>query len=52
MPGVFISVKVLGQGDVAALLWLVAYLGMLAGALALRFRNGAWRRIDLTGKTS
>ena len=28
--------------------WLVFYLALLAGVLYLRFRSGAWRRIQLT----
>ena len=46
-PGAWISVRWLGGGDVAAMLWLVAYLALLAGILLLRFRSGAWRRIEL-----
>ena len=29
------------------MLCLVAYLALLAGALADRFRSGAWKRIEL-----
>jgi MATE family multidrug resistance protein len=46
-PGSWISVRVLGGGDVAAVAWLVAYLALLALVLLLRFRSGAWRRILL-----
>jgi MATE family multidrug resistance protein len=46
-PGSWISVRVLGGGDVAAVGWLVAYLALLAAVLFLRFRSGAWRRIVL-----
>jgi MATE family multidrug resistance protein len=46
-PGSWISVRVLGGGDVAAVGWLVAYLALLATVLFLRFRSGAWRRIEL-----
>jgi MATE family multidrug resistance protein len=49
VPGVLVSVRVLGGGDVAAVLWLVGYMAALAGTLALRFRGGAWRRLDLAG---
>ena len=48
-PSAVIAVMVLGGGEVAAMLCLVGYLAALAGLLALRFRTGAWRRIDLTG---
>jgi MATE family multidrug resistance protein len=46
-PGSWISVRVLGGGDAAAVGWLVAYLAALALVLFLRFRAGAWRRITL-----
>ena len=46
-PGSWISVRVLGGGDLAAVAWLVAYLGLLALVLWARFRSGAWRRIVL-----
>jgi MATE family multidrug resistance protein len=46
-PGSWISVRVLGGGDVAAVAWMVGYLALLATALLLRFRSGAWRRIVL-----
>ena len=47
VPGSLYSVRVLGAGELGAMWWLVAYLGMLAGILFLRFRAGAWRRIQL-----
>ena len=50
-PGSWISVRVLGGGDVAAVSWLVAYLALLALVLLLRFRSGAWRRIELVEPT-
>jgi MATE family multidrug resistance protein len=46
-PGSWISVRVLGGGDVAAVAWLLVYLALLAIVLWLRFRSGAWRRIVL-----
>lgn len=46
-PGAWLTVKVLGGGDVAAMLWIVAYLAALALVLRWRFRTGAWRRIAL-----
>jgi MATE family multidrug resistance protein len=46
-PGSWITVRMLGGGDVAAVGWLVAYLALLALVLLLRFRSGAWRRIAL-----
>ena len=52
VPGVTISVKLLGGGYVVATLWLIVYIGLLAAALAWRFRGGAWRRIDLTGRVA
>lgn len=47
MPAAFLAVTVWDGGAVAAMVCLVAYLGLLAAALAYRFRSGAWRRIDL-----
>jgi MATE family multidrug resistance protein len=47
VPGSWAAVNLLGAGPTAASTWLVAYLGLLAGALLLRFRSGAWRRIQL-----
>lgn len=49
IPGVFVTIRVLGGGFLAAMLWIVVYIGLLAAVLALRFRAGIWRRIDLTG---
>ena len=46
-PGSWVSVRVLGGGDLAAVAWLAAYLGLLALVLWVRFRSGAWRRIVL-----
>lgn len=45
--GSWISVRLLGGGDAAAVAWLVLYLAILALVLLLRFRSGAWRRIVL-----
>ena len=47
VPGSYITVRYFGGADVAATLWLVAYLAMLAAALFLRFQAGSWRRIEL-----
>lgn len=49
VPGELISVRVYGGGEVAAVLWIVGYIGILALVLALRFRGGAWRKLDLAG---
>jgi MATE family multidrug resistance protein len=46
-PGSWISVRLLGGGDGVAVAWFVAYLALLALALAVRFRSGAWTRITL-----
>jgi MATE family multidrug resistance protein len=48
-PGAVLWVMVLGGGAVAATICMVAYIGLLATALAWRFRSGAWKSIDLTG---
>jgi MATE family multidrug resistance protein len=47
VPGSWAAVNLLGAGPTAASTWLVVYLGLLAGVLLLRFRSGAWKRIQL-----
>lgn len=47
VPGSYISVTYYGWGDVGAIGWLVAYLVLLAIAVFLRFRSGAWRNMQL-----
>jgi MATE family multidrug resistance protein len=47
VPGAWFSVRRFGAGEVAAMLWLVVYIGGLALVLFLRFRGGAWRRFSL-----
>lgn len=49
VPGSLVSVFWLGLGEVTVMLWLIAYLAVLAALLAWRFRTGKWRQIDLTG---
>ena len=48
LPGSWFTVRN-GGGEFAATLWLLIYLGLLALVLFLRFRSGAWRRIELVG---
>ena len=47
VPAGYIVVKVYDGGPVGAMICLVAYLALLAGAFAYRFRSGAWRKIEL-----
>lgn len=47
LPGSWVTVKVYGGGELSALAWLLAYLGLLALVLTLRFRSGAWRKVQL-----
>jgi MATE family multidrug resistance protein len=47
VPGAWFTVRWFGGGDIAAVAWLVVYLALLAGVLYLRFRGGAWRRVEL-----
>ena len=47
LPGSWIQVRFYGGTVRAAVAWLMAYLGLLALALFLRFRGGAWRKIEL-----
>ncbi len=46
-PSAYLVVRYTTGGAVGAMACLVGYLALLALALALRFRNGAWRRIEL-----
>ncbi|MEO8554932.1 MAG: MATE family efflux transporter, partial [Kofleriaceae bacterium] len=46
-PGSYLVVETLHGGAVGAMACLCAYLAILAGVLALRFRSGAWKRIEL-----
>jgi MATE family multidrug resistance protein len=49
LPGSWIQVHCFGGQARAALVWLLVYLGLLALVLTLRFRHGAWRKIQLVG---
>lgn len=46
-PGAYLAVVVAGGGPLAAMLALVVYLVVLSAALVLRFRSGAWKRIEI-----
>lgn len=50
-PAGFLVVMRFDGGASGAMLCLVGYLGLLATALALRFRSGAWKRIELIEPT-
>lgn len=47
VPGSWVTVRWLGGGERAAVAWMVAYLALLAAVIWLRFRSGAWRRLEL-----
>jgi multidrug resistance protein, MATE family len=47
VPGAYWSVHGLGWSEVGAMGWLVAYLGLLAAALTVRYRSGHWRSVVL-----
>jgi len=47
MPMAFLVVRVWDGGPIGAMLCLVGYIALLAGAFAYRFRSGAWRKIEL-----
>jgi MATE family multidrug resistance protein len=47
MPGAWLTVRQWNGGDVGAVVWVVAYMGALAFVLWIRFRTGAWRKIEL-----
>ena len=48
LPASYVSVVMWEGGGIAAINCLILYLAMLAAVLVLRFRHGAWRRIELT----
>ena len=51
-PGSYVTIRYFGQGPVAAMIWISAYIALLALVLYLRFRSGVWRRIALTANVS
>jgi MATE family multidrug resistance protein len=51
IPASVLVIFVFHGGVVAAMCCLVGWIGLLAVAYALRFRSGAWKRIDLVGDT-
>lgn len=46
-PGSWVTVRVFGYGDIAAVGWVVGYMGILCAVLLWRFRSGAWRNVQL-----
>ncbi len=52
LPVSYTSITILGGGPVTAMLTLVGYLMLLSTALLYRFSSGAWRKIDLTGRSA
>ncbi len=48
VPGVWLTVRVYGGNEKGAVLWLAAYLGLLALVLGMRFRSNRWRTIEVT----
>jgi MATE family multidrug resistance protein len=46
-PGAWVSVRVFNGGEVIATAWLAGYLALLAVILTVRFRQGAWRNVEL-----
>jgi len=51
VPGSYYSVRMHDGGMNMAIFWLVAYMGLLAFVLWLRFRSGVWRTLDLAGSS-
>ncbi len=47
VPTAYVVVEVAHGGPIGAMVCLAGYLALLAIALALRFRSGAWRKIEL-----
>lgn len=50
LPAAALVVWYRGGGPVAAVWCLVVYMAVLAAMLVWRYRTGAWRSIDLTGR--
>jgi MATE family multidrug resistance protein len=50
IPGSLLAIFVFGGGSLVAMVCIIAYIAFLAGVMVLRFRSGAWRSIDLTGR--
>lgn len=50
VPGSLLAIFVFGGGSLVAMGCIIAYIAILAGVMVLRFRSGAWRHIDLTGR--
>lgn len=46
-PGAYLIVRVWNGGAIGAIGCMAGYLALLAAILAWRFRDGAWRRIEL-----
>ena len=47
MPAAFIVVRWYGGGPLGAMLCLAGYMALLATAFSIRFRSGAWKKIEL-----
>jgi MATE family multidrug resistance protein len=47
VPGALVTTRWLGYRELAASLWLIVYLGLLALVMVLRFRSGRWRSLEL-----
>jgi MATE family multidrug resistance protein len=47
VPGSYVTVRHFQGGDVGAMVWLTGYMGALGAVLFLRFRSGAWRKLEL-----
>lgn len=50
VPASLVVVFVLDGGSLAIMACLIGYIAAVAAVMVLRFRSGAWRRIDLTGR--
>lgn len=48
IPMSYVLVSVLDGGAIAAMISIIVYMALLAVILGLRFRNGAWKHIEMT----
>ncbi len=47
VPGALVTTRLLGYRELAAAVWLIVYLGLLALVMVLRFQSGRWRTLEL-----
>jgi multidrug resistance protein, MATE family len=51
LPGAYVHQQFFGLNDVTAMIWIVAYLGLLAIVMWRRFASNKWREVQLIEPT-